>query len=591
MDSCEYDEIGGLLIIIGPNNLGKTNLLNALSSFFNNKKINLNRDKFIDSSIEINNKNISFSLNIENKSNFLLKKIDNNDYIYELKERKQKDLLNFLEKYTIKLSNFSNKIKNNSVLFYRINGFLESINKMLIKLKESNNIKSLIEDFEYYIYYNENPETELDKLFFTFYKELNKYLFFDVESLKSNFLGDNKFNIIPKCYEYRNEDRIRSSNLLSNYNDFPNIFFKNLFKIINVDPKIVIDKWNISKSLNNKGFMRKMEEEINKKLCVINNDFNNLYSFSNSNYKFEIILSDEEIYLNILKNSEPVVLDLQSEGFNWFFSLYFNVLSSNELNKGDIIIIDEPGIHLHVNGQIELRNFLKKFSIEKNVLIIITTHSPFMIDIDNLDEIRVLRYSDANINTVEIENGFWIYNPNCLNKNDSIEKIKRSLTINNNVLFADEAKIVFVEGITDYNYLTTFKNNLPNNEKYKNIYFVPISGLGKIKEIDLTIKNISNIFNRKTYLLTDSDYAGKEIKKNFLEDNKKITLIQLDEIDPNFIDIESLFSNEIEKEFYNKIKSKDSFWTSIFKNFFNKFNLDIKTIQNFTNLLNYILDI
>ncbi|MBQ3621206.1 hypothetical protein II941_00010 [bacterium] len=57
---------------------------------------------------------------------------------------------------------------------------------------------------------------------------------------------------------------------------------------------------------------------------------------------------------------------------------------------GDIIIMDEPGTNLHVKGQEELRDFLKKFSINSGITFAIATHTPFLVDLDYLDEIRLL---------------------------------------------------------------------------------------------------------------------------------------------------------------------------------------------------------
>ena len=152
--------------------------------------------------------------------------------------------------------------------------------------------------------------------------------------------------------------------------------------------------------------------------------------------------------------------------------MFFNLLNTTDLKPGDIIIMDEPATNLHVKGQRELRGFLKEFAIKNDISIVIATHSPFLIDLDYLDEIRVIVNKD---NISSIENNFAAVNEN---DPDSLLPIKESLTVENHILCNPEEKIVFVEGITDYNYLTAFKKLLGKT----GITFLPINGVGTTKD-------------------------------------------------------------------------------------------------------------
>ena len=56
--------------------------------------------------------------------------------------------------------------------------------------------------------------------------------------------------------------------------------------------------------------------------------------------------------------------------------------------KGCVILLDEPGIHLHPEGQQDLLRRLETYA-EGNSLLY-TTHLPFMLDLQEPQRIRVL---------------------------------------------------------------------------------------------------------------------------------------------------------------------------------------------------------
>ncbi len=83
-----------------------------------------------------------------------------------------------------------------------------------------------------------------------------------------------------------------------------------------------------------------------------------------------------------------VPLDERSTGFQWFFSFDTTFLYETQGTfKNAIILLDEPGLHLHAAAQRDLLMRLKEYA--KDNQLIYTTHMPFMIDMERLDNIRV----------------------------------------------------------------------------------------------------------------------------------------------------------------------------------------------------------
>lgn len=80
----------------------------------------------------------------------------------------------------------------------------------------------------------------------------------------------------------------------------------------------------------------------------------------------------------------------RSLGFLWYLSFYINfIATTNEAKTNEyLFLLDEPGLHLHPSGQKDLTHLLEDLS-EKNQLIY-TTHSPFMINRDNAERVRVV---------------------------------------------------------------------------------------------------------------------------------------------------------------------------------------------------------
>ena len=235
--------------------------------------------------------------------------------------------------------------------------------------------------------------------------------------------------------------------------------------------------------------------------------------------------------------------------------------------------MDEPATHLHPKGQRELRQFLKEFAIRNDISIIIATHSPFLIDLDYLDELRIIENND---NITSITNNFAAV------KTDdpvSLLPIKNSLTVENHVICNPDKKIIFVEGITDYNYLTAFKNKLKKEE----LVFIPINGLGKSKEENLQIsKRLIEIRKNNPILLVDGDNAGKIMES--INENSELEVISLEKIRDSFRTIESLFSSEDMEKF--GLKNKHASTSSLFKKkiLFNEESVSEETENNFKAL-------
>ena len=82
-----------------------------------------------------------------------------------------------------------------------------------------------------------------------------------------------------------------------------------------------------------------------------------------------------------------IELESRSKGFQWFFSFYLVfIVESDEGHRDAILLLDEPGLHLHPTAQQELISFFEKLSETNQIAY--TTHSPFLIDGQHLHRVR-----------------------------------------------------------------------------------------------------------------------------------------------------------------------------------------------------------
>jgi len=135
---------------------------------------------------------------------------------------------------------------------------------------------------------------------------------------------------------------------------------------------------------NKEGRMLDMKSASSKLTCKFADHW------SQRNYKIEFNADGNQIIAFISDNVQPefVRLDQRSKGFQWFFSFDATFLYETKGTfAGSIILLDEPGLHLHASAQIDLLHRIKEYA--KNNQLIYTTHMPFMINVKQLNNIRV----------------------------------------------------------------------------------------------------------------------------------------------------------------------------------------------------------
>ncbi len=569
LEKQEIDIEDGVTRVVGKNESGKTALLEAMAKFnyfdSSDDSFNFNstndyprgllkkyqqeypNDDFpvISCTFEISDElleQISDDIGKDVYTNKTVKiaKTYNNGMTYTISANCKKFIENFLQKYTLEKTLKENLLQCNS------------IKELADKLKENE---------EQQVIYNELKEKYIDKSFSSFNDVVTGYI--ARQYIKPNlpqFLYFDEYYALPGAI---NLNKFADGQVDDTFSKEQQDITKALFELSNID---------ISKVMNSDDY----EDFIAELEATSNNITDKLLEYWTTNQnleiKFEIQTKEDtsrrilekflQIRIRNTKHRVTLPLKNRSKGFIWFFS--FLVWFSKVQEKENLIILlDEPGLNLHAEAQSDLLEYIDKELLQK-YQVIYTTHSPFMIESDKLDEVRTV-YDSNNSKIGSVIS-------NALEEKDkgTLFPLQAALGYNlaQNLYISD--KNLLVEGVADLMYLTVISGllNLNGREGLKDdITIVPVGGLDKVATFISLLRG--NKLNMVCLLDTFTDQKGKKrledlIKDKIIKENQVkffdqyIDRLSVADIEDMFEIGEylNLFNEEFAKEFV-KINSTD----------------------------------
>jgi predicted ATP-dependent endonuclease of OLD family len=79
----------------------------------------------------------------------------------------------------------------------------------------------------------------------------------------------------------------------------------------------------------------------------------------------------------------------RSQGFQWFFSFFAAFSEFEEHGHDVIVLLDEPALSLHGRAQADFLRFINE-RLGARSQVVYTTHSPFMVEPNRLDRVRIV---------------------------------------------------------------------------------------------------------------------------------------------------------------------------------------------------------
>jgi energy-coupling factor transporter ATP-binding protein EcfA2 len=581
--SLKKEDLGGLVILVGPNNSGKSNVLDALRTVVPNKQP-LSKDDRPDFLIEkIPDAKITFLCKDGEDSYAFTKQssgpdswnvsVNESPQIFAKKKAAAAKTVELLKAF---FAAYQNAVPSDLVARFNALVGAKDENELVNGLAAlGEQVRTWTGNYSY-SYRNAFDSTVVGKLT----SEEQTLLSFGAnvtidQKIANDYKARYGYNFLPNILFY-SETRMTNAMLRTAPNSWSNSpLFVSLFRLLNINDETLKNLYHQYENTNNISVLRKFQKKIDPELDKITERFNSFYGSSTSKYSFELEFLPGEISFGLARDDKALNFQKQSTGFVWFFDLFFNALSVKPLNPGDILVLDEPGTCLTVHAQEELRDFLKQFALSNDITILLSTHSPFLVDPDNFDELRAVSYEgDGSI----IKNDFHV---TADDYPDTLTPISTSLTTRNSVVLDPSQRKIFVEGITDYDYLTAFKIAL----NLSGVVFLPINGLGKkgaqakiISEL-LTLEKDPNI-------LVDGDMAGIKFEEN--GKGTGATIVKLTDVDPDWKEIEDLFTPE-EQSNWN-LKAKRGYEAALLKQriITGSAKVAAKTKENFKKLISHL---
>ncbi len=223
-----------------------------------------------------------------------------------------------------------------------------------------------------------------------------------------------------------------------------------------------------------------------------------------SQKKYEVQFEADGQHLMVfVKDTEAsalVPLDERSKGFQWFFSFDMTFMheTQGELSNA-IILLDEPGLHLHAAAQRDLMARMAAYA--KSNQLIYTTHLPFMIDFTRLDNIYVAEEVCPGDTKIHQD---W-----AVADKDARFTLQAALGLSwSQSLFVGQHNLI-VEGVTDFWYLSTVSELFRQAGKVgldEQLVITPAGGASKVAYVG-TILHGQQL---NVCVLLDSDSEGQD---------------------------------------------------------------------------------
>lgn len=187
--------------------------------------------------------------------------------------------------------------------------------------------------------------------------------------------------------------------------------------------------------------------------------------------------------------------DERSNGFRWFATFFAKYLSKVDASHETILVIDDLGVFLNASIQEVLYQKLLALS-SKNLQLIYTTHSPYMVDFSETKKVLLVEKKENGTNVIE---EWW--------KKKSLKELPQplkdiGLSRSENIL---KAKNLLVEGATDIAVIRRltdlFSIDIEVTNAIGGVNMYPTGGSGESIGVALYCR----VDNKKSAILFDSD--------------------------------------------------------------------------------------
>ena len=322
--------------------------------------------------------------------------------------------------------------------------------------------------------------------------------------------------------------------------------FEKMCKVADLQPEKLQELSNDSDSEARTHFANRASRKIT-------NEIRRLWKKQPLNIRFNV--GDGQIHTFIsdpeMDSKVEINLNDRSRGFKWFFSFYITFAADTKggVAENAILLLDEPGLHLHAKAQ---RDLLNHFENDFKNQILYTTHSPFMVPIHRLDIVR----------TVNAEKSETTVSNDLSGDADTLFPLQAALGYDLSQSLSIGSNNLIVEGHTDFRVLSSISFYLNGNGCDGLNDKIVITSVGGAQKIPYMV-NFLVSENLNVVVLFDCESGTKTTQKKLVKSKdikeNKIVFISaaFGTSPPKEADIEDLLDPKIYEMLVHKSYEKE----------------------------------
>jgi hypothetical protein len=209
------------------------------------------------------------------------------------------------------------------------------------------------------------------------------------------------------------------------------------------------------------------------------------------------------VKVQLLEGTEIIPVEKKGDGTKRRITMaLLEIKKDIDNEQSHSYIFDEPDTHLHVKAQLDLLNILWDF-IRNKKQVIITSHSPFILNSFSPQKVRLLTLKDYRTELVPVDT------------DENVRSTLKSLGISNTNLFFSK-KILVVEGHTEEKFVPeVFEKVYGFNLQSILVKIIRGDGIDDASKVAKVFRDFDFFKENDVYLLVDND--GSKKLKQFIE--------------------------------------------------------------------------
>ena len=218
-------------------------------------------------------------------------------------------------------------------------------------------------------------------------------------------------------------------------------------------------------------------------------------------------------------------LRTRSKGFVWFFSFlaWYDKLRKDGGNL--ILLLDEPGLSLHARAQADLLSYFEQ-ELRPHHQLIYTTHSPFMVDPQRFDRVRIVQDLSIEAESADLpedQQGTKVMTDVLDATSDSLFPLQGALGYEIHQSLFIGPNCLIVEGASDLLYIQVMSALLQSHNRpglSSQWTITPVGGADKVSTFVALIGAQANLnvavlidFHKKDQQTVENLYKSRLLKK------------------------------------------------------------------------------